>query len=280
MKNFRLLNPPRLVSWFRIFAFGLSGFLMLHACRQDKTLTSSPPLDETGALALRSPMADLADSIFQNEDFQAILEDQVWVNAKVEEYMTTADSITKAVAKKIILSWTDTGYLFSNQDTGLVKEVLGFPDEESFHGFATELGNHQEALVDVFSTSLSALDTAELGELLTFLSARAIGSVQGDSLIHEGSLEIEFRRADCCCTRPNQCSWAVCTEYDNCVQHAWEFYGSSVIAISLGAGGVGGFPGAAIGFSASATFGAVYLGYSISRCEQNANEGCALCGCN
>lgn len=282
MKNFRLLNlpPPAGLVSRSILALVLSVFLMLNACKQDKTLSILPPQDNAGALALRSPIADLADSIFYNEDFQAILEDQVWVNARVEEYMATADSISKITMTNIMLSWPETSHVFSNQDTGLVKEVLGFPDEESFQGFATELGNHQEALVDAFSTSLSALDTAELVELLTFLSARAIGSVQGDSLVNEGPLEIEFRRADCCCARPNQCSWAVCTEYDNCVQHAWEFYGSSVIATSLGAGGVGGFPGAAIGFSASVTFGAVYLGYSINRCEQNANEGCALCGCN
>lgn len=223
-------------------------------------------------------MADLADSIFNNEDFQAIMEAQVWVNGKVEDYMDTADSISEVTATNIILSWAGTSHSFSNQDTSLVIDVLGFPDEESFQNFVVEMSNEQESFVGAFFNSLSTLDTAELEELTVLLSARANSSVQGDSLVDGGSLEIEFRRADSCCTRPNQCSWTVCTELNNCVENAWQFYFSTIVSTSS-AGAIGGWPGIAIGFSAGVTFGAVYLGSRLDYCERNANEGCELCDC-
>lgn len=286
MKCFNYLSP-RYAGRLGILAAIILSILMLNACNTDEKTSSLTPKDDPDALAFRSPIEGLADSIFNNEHFQAILENQVWVNARVDEFMETADPNSSSAAAETISSWVNAEYELTSQDVELAKEVLGFPDDGSFQSFAHEMAYGQEELLNSFSASLSSLNEEERKALSEALYSLIPGSItEGRPIVGGNPMEIEFRRADCCCLRPNSCSWNVCTQLSNCLSNAGQFYFTTIFgvtgtgaAIGSSIAGVGGLVGAAFGFSTSAVFGAVYYGYSANRCHQTANEGCDYCDC-
>lgn len=165
--------------------------------------------------------------------------------------------------------------------------MLGFPDDESFKFFAEEMTSHQQELLNSFSTSLTSLNEDELEELFGALyNLLPETDPEGRPAVEGESPAIEFRRADCCCLRPNGCSTNVCNQLSSCLTSAGQFYFSTVLgATGTGAAigssfvGIGGAVGAAFGFSASAVFGAVYYGYSANNCNRAADQACNYCSC-
>lgn len=228
------------------------------------------------------PIEELADKMIQDPAFLAILEQQVWMNNQVEEFLFRAPEVERSAVVSVIQSWQGTTYEFSAEDWDIAQKVLGFPDKLSLEQYQTEMDLRLKAFAANYAGT--TMSPEEWKQLVSTLANRVVNGFQKPS---EYRLldELEFRIADCCCAVPNECSTILCNQIDACQRDAtstlvtWTFGGAG-LGGTLGSGvpGPGTMFGLAVGGGLGLIVGGVLYGSASAECHAM-HVGCINCGC-
>ncbi len=228
--------------------------MAMSSCGNPESLsevTPAPPPEPS------DPIEKLADDMMQDPTFLAILEQQAWMNNQVEQYLFAASETDRTAAVSIIQSWQEEAHMFGTEDWNIAREVLGFPDLESFEQYQAEMGQRLKAFAESYAGV--RLSPQEAKRLAGYLADRVLTDFPKPKGF-ESLEELEFRIADCCCANPNSCSTLLCNQIDACHRDATSTFFSWFVA-GAGLGGTLGssVPGPGTGFGMAVGGGLVRL---------------------
>ena len=222
------------------------------------------------------PIEELADKMIQDPAFLAILEQQVWMNNQVEEFLFSAPEVERSAVLSVIQSWQGTTYEFSAEDWDIAQKVLGFPDANSLERYQSEMEQRMATFAKNYnSIQISVEEQERLGAYLADRILLDFPKPDSGAALEK----IEFRVADCCCAETNECSRTQCFRYDQCADNVWTLY-LAELGTGASVGAIGGFPGVALGVSAAAIFGGVHVGHQLHECWETYIRDCQeICDC-